>query len=237
MNPTAVTSPQSPGPAGEGLFARLRGDCPVSWRAYVDHPFVAGMADGSLPEPAFRHYLGQDYLFLIHFARAYALAAFKSETLADMRAAAATLNALVDVEMRLHVDYCAGWGLTEADMEALPEAPACIAYTRFVLDRGMQGDLLDLLAALAPCIVGYGEIGLRLSQEPGTLRAENPYLAWIEMYGGDEYQGVARAFLAQFDAQFAARGSEARYPSLKKTFEAATRLEADFWQMGWEAGG
>lgn len=234
---TDLPPPQVPSEPDGGLFARLRGDCPDAWRAYVDHPFVDGLADGSLPEASFRHYLGQDYLFLIHFARAYALAAFKSETLADMRAAAATLNALVDVEMRLHVDYCAGWGLTEADMEALPEAPACIAYTRFVLDRGMQGDLLDLLAALAPCIVGYGEIGLRLSRDPGTRRVGNPYAAWIDMYSGEEYQDVVRAFLAQFDAQFAARGSAARYPSLKKTFEAATRLEADFWQMGWETGG
>jgi len=37
-----------------------------------------------LPEQCFRHYLVQDYLFLIHFARAYALAAYKSETLADI---------------------------------------------------------------------------------------------------------------------------------------------------------
>ncbi len=237
MDRTVVSRLQTPYEEGDGLFARLRGECAPAWGAYVDHPFVSGLADGSLPETSFQYYLGQDYLFLFHFARAYALAAFKSETLAGMRAAAATLTALVDVEMRLHIDYCAGWGLSEADMEALPEAPACIAYTRFVLDRGMQGDLLDLLAALAPCIVGYGEIGLRLSNDPATRRVGNPYTAWIDMYGGDEYQDVVRAFLAHFDAQFAARGSAARYPSLKKTFEAATRLEAGFWQMGWEATG
>lgn len=217
------------------LFARLRGDCREAWQAYTHHPFVAGMADGSLPEQAFRHYLGQDYLFLIHFARAYALAAYKADTLADMRAAAATLNALVDIEMPLHVDYSAGWGITQAEMEALPEAPACIAYTRFVLDKGMQGDLLDLQVALAPCVVGYGEIGARLANDPTTRREGNAYAAWIDMYSGVEYQEVVEATLAQIDTLDAARGSEARYASLKKTFEAATRLEADFWQMGWEA--
>jgi hypothetical protein len=44
------------------------------WRAYTEHPFTTGMADGALTESAFRHYLVQDYLFLIEFARAYALA-------------------------------------------------------------------------------------------------------------------------------------------------------------------
>ena len=106
------------------LFPRLRQDCGVGWGAYTDHAFVRRIGDGSLPEAAFRHYLAQDYLFLIHFARAYGLAAYKAEDLEDIRAAAAAVSAIVDVEMGLHVEYCAGWGLSEADMAALPEDPA-----------------------------------------------------------------------------------------------------------------
>jgi thiaminase/transcriptional activator TenA len=29
-----------------------------------------------------------------------------------------------------------------------------LAYTRYVLDAGMRGDLLTLMGALAPCVVG-----------------------------------------------------------------------------------
>ena len=36
---------------------------------------------------------------------------YKADTLADIRAASETLAALIGVEMELHVDYCAGWGL------------------------------------------------------------------------------------------------------------------------------
>ena len=66
-----------------GLLAALRVDC-SEWMAYIDHEFVRRLADGSLPEAAFRHYLIQDYLFLKHFARAYALAAYKGETLDEI---------------------------------------------------------------------------------------------------------------------------------------------------------
>ena len=52
------------------FFERLKAEAPGEWRAYTEHPFTNGMADGSLPEAAFRHYLMQDYLFLIEFARA-----------------------------------------------------------------------------------------------------------------------------------------------------------------------
>ncbi len=130
------------------VFTRLKATCPKDWDAYIRHDFVRRLGDGSLAEACFRHYLGQDYIFLIHFARAYALAAFKSDGLEDMRQAAATLDALTNTEMGLHVTYCAGWGLSEAEMAALPEAEANLAYTRFVLDAGAAGDLLDLVFAL-----------------------------------------------------------------------------------------
>ena len=194
------------------------------------------MADGDLAGAAFRHYLAQDYLFLIHFARAYALAAYKADDLADMRAAAATMTALLDVEMRMHVEYCAGWGLTEADMAAVPEDPACVAYTRFVLDRGMAGDLLDLQVALVPCVVGYGVIGTGLAANPKTKRGTaNPYDAWISMYAGEEYLAVVRDTVAQLDRLAVSRGGEARFAALAKNFRLATELEAGFWQMGLDA--
>ena len=216
------------------LFPRLRAAAP-SWERYVAHPFVDGLRDGTLPDVAFRHYLGQDYLFLIHFARAYALAAYKADTLADIRDAAAGMRAIVDTEMALHVEYCAGWGLTEAEMQALPESSATMAYTRYVLEKGHQGDLLDLYVALAPCVIGYGEIGARLAGDPATVRDGNPYASWIDMFSGDDYQPAARAHAETLDRLWQRRAGKGRLDELARVFEEATRLEADFWQMGLDA--
>lgn len=215
------------------LFTRLRAANAAEWQAYTGHEFVRGLADGSLPEPAFRYYLGQDYLFLIHFARAYGLAVYKADTLDDMRAAAASLAAILDVEMDLHVTFCAGWGLDEAEMAALPEDTATTAYTRYVLETGQAGDLLDLHVALAPCIIGYAEIGTALAAK-GSL-ASNPYREWIEMYAGDEYQQLAHDEIATLERLSQRRGGDARFEALARTFGLATRLEADFWQMGLNA--
>jgi hypothetical protein len=96
------------------------------------------LADGTLPETAFRHYLVQDYLFLIEFARAYALAVYKLPQLTDMREAASGLSAILDVEMNLHVKLCAGWGLSPRDLEQAPPASEMLAYTRYVLDAGRR---------------------------------------------------------------------------------------------------
>ncbi len=121
------------------LYGRLIDAAGQAWPAYTRHEFVLHLARGDLPEGAFRRYLVQDYLFLLHFARAWGLAVYKSDTLAEMRRAQSLLAATLDVEIGLHIDYCRGWGLSEAAMNAEPEALETIAYTRFVVDRGLAG--------------------------------------------------------------------------------------------------
>jgi thiaminase/transcriptional activator TenA len=107
------------------FFERLKADAAAEWRAYTEHSLTKGMADGSLPEAAFRHYLVQDYLFLIEFARTYALSVYKSPKLADMREGAAGLSAILDVEMDLHVKLCAGGACRPATSNKPPPRPRC----------------------------------------------------------------------------------------------------------------
>ena len=214
-------------------FERLRDAAGPLWTGFTDHQFVRGLGDGTLPTPAFRRYLVQDYLFLIQFARAYALAGYKAQCLADLRAASDGCAAILG-ELPLHVSFCAGWGLGEAGMAAEPEALETVAYTRFVLDCGAAGDLLDLYAALAPCVLGYAEIGPALAARPVP---GNPYAAWIATYAGPEYQaaaGTARHTLARLWTE---RGGDARAAALQATFNTAVRLETAFWSMGWREAG
>ncbi|HEU0216958.1 MAG TPA: TenA family protein [Stellaceae bacterium] len=217
---------------GNTLFDRLVAAAGPTWHSYTRHGFVLRLADGTLPEAAFRHYLIQDYLFLLHFSRAWGLAIYKSETLAEMRRAQALVSATLDTEIGLHVEYCRGWGIDTAAMEAAPEALQTIAYTRFVLDRGLAGDRLDLEVALAPCIVGYAEIARERLADPDTSLDGNPYKSWLDMYASDDYQALADEAKAALDEQFARRGGAGRIAALAASFTAATRLEADFWQMG-----
>jgi thiaminase/transcriptional activator TenA len=214
------------------LYGRLVDAAGSVWPAYTRHEFVLRLARGDLPETAFRRYLVQDYLFLLHFARAWGLAIYKSDTLSEMRRAQSLVAATLNVEIGLHIDYCRGWGLPEAAMNAEPEAPETIAYTRFVLDRGLAGDRLDLEVALVPCIIGYAEIAAERMADPAIRLTGNRYRDWLLMYSGDEYQQLAREAAAALDEQFATRGGEGRLPSLAATFTTAARLEADFWQMG-----
>lgn len=209
-------------------FTTLKANCPA-WHDYTQHAFVRQLGDATLAQAHFQHYLKQDYLFLLQFTRAWALAVYKSDNLAQMRAGQAGINAMLDTEIGLHIDYCAEWGISEAELQAVPASPACIAYTRYVLDCGMTGGLAELYAALLPCIVGYADIGQALAAEPRG--ADHPYRAWIEMYASEAYGASADAACQAFDA-LAKDASPAQAARLQRIFDTATRMEAAFWQMG-----
>lgn len=214
-------------------FAAWRAEA-LAWDAYARHPFVQGLETGDLPRPAFLHYLRQDYVFLVHFSRAWALAVVKAETLEDMKTAASVVDGLVNHEMQLHVQTCAAEGIPESDLFATPEADANLAYTRYVLDAGFSGDFLDLMAALAPCVLGYGEIGARLAP---AAQDGHPYRAWIETYASEDYQSLCRQVGALIDAALSRRLGEAaretpRWSALSRRFARATELEVGFWSMG-----
>ncbi|PKG41010.1 thiaminase II [Psychromonas sp. Urea-02u-13] len=207
--------------------------CRQDWDAYTKHAFVEQLAQGTLAQPCFLHYLKQDFLFLKQYARAHALVIYKARTLADMRNALPSVHALLDSEIGHHVSYCANWGLTESDLEAEDEDFGTVAYTRYVLDSGMQGDIVDLYAALAPCSIGYAEIGRNLRDDKNTKRENNPFESWIALYGCDEFQeGVKQGtqhidtLLAEIDVN-SQRGQD-----LIKVFKTATRMEVAFWQQG-----
>lgn len=215
------------------LFADLKKAIGTEWTDYTEHEFVRKLGEGTLPLPVFQDYLVQDYHFLVQFARANALAAYKSRKLADIKDATGALQAILH-ETELHRRLTARWGITEEELDTAAEKQTTVAYTRYVLDTGMSGDLLDMHVALSPCSIGYAEIGVAL--EPQRIRAldageEHPYGEWIAEYSGTEFQTAARAATERLDALTAGSVTAERFDSLVEIFRAATRLEAAFWQQ------
>ena len=226
------TTPEPAAPYGQA-FALWRGTAIEPWRAYTRHAFVQGLGDGTLPEAAFIHYLKQDYIFLVHFARAWALAVAKADTLDEMKICAATVNALVNDEMQLHVQTCLAADISEDQLFGAIEETENLAYTRFVLEAGYSGDFLDLMATLSPCVLGYGEIGKQLAEK----QSSPTYNDWIACYSGEEYQQTCAEVGHLIDCALTSRlgtnyTSSPRWATLARKFETATRLEIGFWDMG-----
>jgi len=97
----------------------------------------------------------------------------------------ASIVQYVVAETGLHLDYCSRFGLTQLQVEETEESVACTAYTRFVLDIGMSQDFFALQVAMAPCLLGYQEVALRLVKE--GKKDDNIYWEWVESYSGRVY--------------------------------------------------
>lgn len=217
----------SPNPFTDLLIAAN----PKSWAAYVNHPFPNGLAAGTLPLSSFLYFLKQDYHFLVHYARTYALAAYKTEDLDDI-AKSTTVIASVIHETKNHIAYCAKYGITRAELLAVPESTVNIAYNRYVLDTGSRGNLLDLRVATAPCLIGYGVVGKRLLSATTTVdqTESNPYWAWVAEYGGKEFQDIVDIGIELLESTVAQSPiSTARFEELSKIFVQTTELEVAFW--------
>ena len=216
---------------GSSIFDRFKQACSSEWHAYCHHEFVNRIGDGSLPIESFRRYLEQDYVFLIHFSRAWALAVYKSSSVSDMKWASEILHSTLNVEMDLHVRFSERFGVTQPELENAVEMQENLAYTRYVLDLGLSGDLLDLYVALMPCVVGYAEIGVRLELDFLSTLEQNPYREWIEMYASEDYQALAIKSISNLERISVQRGGNARIEQLTETYRQATLLETGFWGM------
>ena len=215
------------------IFSILKEDNLSNWNSYIKHDFVIKLTSNSLNKKIFLNYLIQDYLFLIQFSKAWSLAIVKSDTLYEMKVAANTVNGLINFEMDLHIDLCGSYGISKIDLENANEENENIAYTRYVLEAGYSGDLLDLLAALIPCVLGYGEIGLNNAK---VIPEDFMYHKWLKTYSSKEYQKICDEVANMFDNAILLRldknyKDSYKWNNIKKIFRKAVLLEVDFWNM------
>ena len=160
--------------------------------AAMRHPFVRGLADGTLPRERFAHFIAQDAFFLESFARAYALALAHSPDRTGLEAFA-DLLAGARAELRLHASYAKRLGI---DLASVEPSPATLAYTDFLIATTAIGGLGQTCAAMTPCMRLYAYIGQSLAQSA----TNETYADWINTYAAPEFGSLAATLEHLLDA-------------------------------------
>ncbi|NJP39215.1 thiaminase II [Alkalicoccus luteus] len=201
------------------------------WRENHQHPFVTEMGEGTLDPEKFRFFMVQDYLYLIEYAKLFAIGASKATNVETMGRFAKLLDVTMNEEMALHREYAKKFGITEQELEEASPSPTTLAYTHYMLHVGQNGSLSDLVAALLPCAWSYWEIGRELAVIPGA--ADHPlYGEWIRMYSSEEFAQTAQWCIDLLD-ELTADSSEAELQKLETIFLNTTRFEYMFWDMAY----
>ena len=214
-----------------GFSDDLRQEAAHIWEREQNHPFVTGIGDGSLSLDQFKYYMRQDYLFLVDFSRAIALAAAKARTLEDMGWFARLLHETLNTEMALHVSFCEDFGITEEELLATRTSPTTLAYTRFLLQTAFSQSAGVIASAILPCSWGYSEIGKMLYDR--GLPEGQPLLArWIEMYNAPEFAELADWLRSFIDREADVSGGR-ELELMESSFIRGSQYEYMFWDAAY----
>jgi thiaminase/transcriptional activator TenA len=208
---------------GSGLAARLWAENADLAGAALSHPFVTGLAAGTLPRERFAGYVAQDAFFLEAFARAYALGAAHSTDRSGLDAFA-DLLAGVREELRLHGSYAAQWGIDLAQVQPLP---ATLAYTDFLLATASLGGTALTCAAMVPCMRLYAHLGQSLA---AGADGAGDYAEWITTYADPAFEVLAGTLESLLDT---AAGPAVDTPALRRAYRRAMQLEVGFFDAAW----
>jgi thiaminase/transcriptional activator TenA len=201
------------------------------YAAILEHPFVRGLTDGSLPRKSFRFYAVQDALYLRDFARALALAGARAPRDEWIIMFSEHAAGALRVERSLHESFFGEWDLTPRDVAQTPLAPTNLAYTSYLLAVAHASPFHEGLAALLPCYWIYWEVGKAL-ERAGS--ADPLYARWIGTYAADEFGSLVKAVLDVTD-ETAAALTDAQREAMRRHFLTTSRYEWMFWDMGWRA--
>jgi thiaminase len=193
------------------------------WAAMAGHPFVLGLAHGTLPAVALQAWVQQDRVFVVEERRV--VAALRAHGLPSRLD-----GLLADLDRSLVLEADA-FTQTATDQGFAPDAepwPVCLGYTSYLLCAAYDGTLEGLAALYAAERAYLDTWDRRRQAQPGRLPLprldpeleREAFRAFVTALGRDldELAGAPSPTLAQ---------------RLGVVFTGAARFELAFWEMCW----
>ncbi|MDD6503206.1 MAG: thiaminase II [Oscillospiraceae bacterium] len=203
------------------------------WAEYHTHPFVRGIADGTLDEEKFRYYMVQDYLYLIDYAKVFAIGVAKARDPETMRLFAGYVHQILDGEMDIHKGYMQRLGIPLEEAERAPVALDNLSYTSYMLRVAYDEGPAEIAAAILSCALSYEYIAKEIvAKDPAA--ANHPFYGeWVRGYADPGY-AASNQVLVDLTERLTRDYSEAQLEHLTEIFIACSRYEGAFWDMAWE---
>lgn len=192
------------------------------YRKTLEHPFLGGLSDGTLPKDRFRYYLEQDTLYLRAFSQALNVLASKAPREAWGKTLSRHAVEAVEAEQALHASIVGA-------VAAALMAPTNAAYTNHLLATVERHGFVEGLAAMLPCYWIYQEVGLHLKKRGSP---DPDYQRWISQYSTEDYGKTVGEVLDMMN-QAAAEASAKQRESARELFLRSARYEWMFWDMAW----
>jgi len=204
---------------------RLRQQAAPQRAACLAHPFVRGIASGTLPAAVFARWVVQDWHYLQGYLQVLGSLA-RSAPSADARQRWEQMAVLTrDEELDLHRSFAQRFDISSAELAGAAVWPGTRAYTAFQVEQASHSYPRGV-AALVPCGVGYVTLAHALATEPAP--ADDRYADWIRMYTDPAFAQAVNWMETELDA------ADEDDPVLEAVYAQGASWELRFWEQLWQ---
>ena len=193
------------------------------WAAMAGHPFVLGLAHGTLPAVALQAWVQQDRVFVVEERRV--VAALRAHGLPSRLDG---LLADLDRSLVLEADAFTRTAAEHRFAAEVEPWPVCLGYTSYLLCAA-HGGVLEGLTALYAAERAYLDTWTAVAERSPT---DSTYHAWIQSWSGEAFRAFVSALGRGLDG-FVGVPSPALAGRLGALFTRAARFELAFWEMCW----
>lgn len=206
------------------------------WEQYYTHPFVKGIGDGSLDREKFKHYILQDYLYLIDYAKVFSIGSAKAEDLETMQFFSGYANQIFAYETDIHKGYIKSFEISREEIERVKMSLDNLSYVSYMLRVAYEHGVAEILAAVLSCAISYEFIAKKIVEENPQSVNHHFYGEWIKGYASDEYcRGNEK--MTEMIEKLTKDCSQEQRKRLVDIFVACSRYELEFWNMAWNLKG
>ena len=195
------------------------------YKKTLELPFIRELMNGTLDREKFVFYIQQDALYLSDYGKILTAIATKLTKPAHIEAFIRFAGESMAVEKELHEAF-----FTELNAkEQQAPSPSCLLYTSFLL-RQLNAPIEVMAAAVLPCFWIYKEVGDYILAN--QVKENNPYRAWINTYGGEEYARSVEKAIAICD-ELAGLCTAEQQRAMTEAFVMCSKLEWMFWDSAY----
>ncbi len=189
--------------------------------AILEHPFILGMQDGSLPMGNFEYYVVQDSLYLRNYSRILEIIAGRAHQKDHSTFLKEQSKAVREVEMgNLHIKFLERMGI---DLSKAEMSPTTTAYTDHMYRNAVLGTLSEATIAVIPCYIIYRDVASRIHS---PKNGPEEYTTWIQEYSSESFRTSVDGICKMFQE---IHGPEELTSEEIKTLRKSAYYEHRFW--------
>ncbi|MEG2648759.1 MAG: thiaminase II [Anaerovoracaceae bacterium] len=208
--------------------------CKDVWDKINQHPFVEAIGNGTLDIEKFKYYIIQDNLYLLDYAKVFAMGMVKSQSEEDLRSFDKLLRGIIGSEMDAHNEFLASIDLSQDIIENTEANLITEAYTKYMLGIGTTGGPCQVAAAILACAWTYLYIGDHVSKMNG-YKDSDFCKHWVDIYTSEDFlqDVIDNTNLVE---KLSEGYNQEQIDDLKKIVRNCSEYEYLFWDICWKQG-